>query len=644
MSDQCALDKNGSLKDASEIDFYNSESDERPTEPSSAPAGPRRSFRKRDTTKLTLYLEAQKADDDGNPKAAPKTKISTAPRAPRTKQVPETAAEAADEDFDDMPELGDVSDSEDEFDGDSDAELDNDELADLLPTKTVPARGGNSTRLQKRKRTVEEAGAPRRNVTVEEVDDEDGDVNPQNTATNEELGDDSSKQTFKNPIYYFYELVGKNSEGFPGNPGDKHYKCRHGNGRIITVTKKMRYNISGLTTHLRKDFPVMYRLYQALYTRRDEPITPQEIDLARGKIPVDSEAAKLYLGRIETATANIIQSLENQAKKARGDFSQEVFNTLLAQYIVACDQPFDTVEKPEFIRLMEYTHHGSTLNFSIPGRTAITSRIMKMGEDTVAGTPGQELESKVSISLDAWTSPNQHPFLAIVAHYISNEGQLEELLIDFRELVGEHSGENMAEEVFNCLQTYGLDDGRLLGVNMDNASNCDTLADCLAVKLDNIGVSFDPIAGRIRCMPHTAHLSAVKLLEAIGVISKSSRKKAEGKTALYQDSVTASLAREDDEDWEEDDEDEEEGNEEEDAEGSSGKAGKLKSVTKLRKIIRSIRGSPQRRQEWIKEVEESVAFKSGRLGKRPLMLILDVRTRWSSTHQMLRMYSLHKNL
>jgi hypothetical protein len=53
---------------------------------------------------------------------------------------------------------------------------------------------------------------------------------------------------------------------------------------------------------------------------------------------------------------------------------------------VACDQPFDEVEKPEFIRLMEYTHHGSTLNFKMPGRTAIRSRIMKMGEDTIEGT------------------------------------------------------------------------------------------------------------------------------------------------------------------------------------------------------------------------------------------------------------------
>jgi hypothetical protein len=38
----------------------------------------------------------------------------------------------------------------------------------------------------------------------------------------------------------------------------------------------------------------------------------------------------------------------------------------------------------------------------------------------------QELDSKVSVSLDAWTSSNQHPFLAIVAHYITNEGKLGE--------------------------------------------------------------------------------------------------------------------------------------------------------------------------------------------------------------------------
>ncbi|KAJ6522625.1 hypothetical protein B0H10DRAFT_1664643, partial [Mycena sp. CBHHK59/15] len=53
-------------------------------------------------------------------------------------------------------------------------------------------------------------------------------------------------------------------------------------------------------------------------------------------------------------------------------------------------------------------------------------------------------------------SPNGYSFIAIVAHYITNDGKLEELLIDFQELMGEHSGENMAEVVWNTLEIYGL--------------------------------------------------------------------------------------------------------------------------------------------------------------------------------------------
>lgn len=34
--------------------------------------------------------------------------------------------------------------------------------------------------------------------------------------------------------------------------------------------------------------------------------------------------------------------------------------------------------------------------------------------------------------------------------------RIEELLIDFRELIGEHSGENMAEAVWQTLELYDL--------------------------------------------------------------------------------------------------------------------------------------------------------------------------------------------
>lgn len=67
------------------------------------------------------------------------------------------------------------------------------------------------------------------------------------------------------------------------------------------------------------------------------------------------------------------------------------------------------------------------------------------------------VEGKISISLDAWTSSNNYAFMAIVAHYITKAGQLEELLIDFRELDGEHSGDNMAEATWETLTCYGIE-------------------------------------------------------------------------------------------------------------------------------------------------------------------------------------------
>jgi hypothetical protein len=65
---------------------------------------------------------------------------------------------------------------------------------------------------------------------------------------------------------------------------------------------------------------------------------------------------------------------------------------------------------------------------------------------------------------------------------------------------------------------------------------------------------------------------------------------------------------------------------------------------KLRKIVRAVRSSSQRRQSWAREIqfvhlEGSNPSKISNDCSASRMLILDVRTRWASTHQMLRMLS-----
>jgi hypothetical protein len=42
----------------------------------------------------------------------------------------------------------------------------------------------------------------------------------------------------------------------------------------------------------------------------------------------------------------------------------------------------------------------------------------------MSNTQSQSMKGKVSLSLDTWTSSNGIAFLAIVAHYVTNEGEL----------------------------------------------------------------------------------------------------------------------------------------------------------------------------------------------------------------------------
>ncbi|KIK76945.1 hypothetical protein PAXRUDRAFT_28888, partial [Paxillus rubicundulus Ve08.2h10] len=153
-----------------------------------------------------------------------------------------------------------------------------------------------------------------------------------------------------------------------------------------------------------------------------------------------------------------------------------------------------------------------------------------------------ELEGKVNLSLDAWTSSNGYAFLAIVMHYVIGDWKLEEVLLEFQELIGEHSGENMAGVVWDTLDCYGLK-GRIQAIASDNATNNDTMMESLENHSLNEGLIFDAIEGRIHCVPHTVHLVVLELLEGLGLMSAAERKASEGS---YQETTTTPVDRSED--------------------------------------------------------------------------------------------------
>lgn len=66
-------------------------------------------------------------------------------------------------------------------------------------------------------------------------------------------------------------------------------------------------------------------------------------------------------------------------------WNQEHFETLVAKWVAACDQPFIAVNKLEFREMLQYAHHHSPNPLKIPGDDAVKLCITKMSTAMVEG-------------------------------------------------------------------------------------------------------------------------------------------------------------------------------------------------------------------------------------------------------------------
>ncbi|KAG2052458.1 hypothetical protein BDR06DRAFT_838528, partial [Suillus hirtellus] len=127
-----------------------------------------------------------------------------------------------------------------------------------------------------------------------------------------------------------------NSNGQVGNVGDKHYKCYLGNCKILTIMCVMKSSLNGLISHLKTHFPPMYQLYLLLKSCGTPP-TDDELKIVWGEKVLNAI-------QLKQASVNIVDAFNKQVTKAFSDWNQAKFEELLAQWLVACDQPFEEVE------------------------------------------------------------------------------------------------------------------------------------------------------------------------------------------------------------------------------------------------------------------------------------------------------------
>jgi hypothetical protein len=112
--------------------------------------------------------------------------------------------------------------------------------------------------------------------------------------------------------------------------------------------------------------------------------------------------------------------------------------------------------------------------------------------------------SKVTLSFDAWSSPNYLSMLGVVGHWIDADRQLKTGLLALKVVEG-HYGSEMADVLQEVITNYKIED-KVGAFQMDNATNNDTALDALAIP----GV--DRHQSRLRCFGHIINLVVKAML------------------------------------------------------------------------------------------------------------------------------------
>jgi len=179
-------------------------------------------------------------------------------------------------------------------------------------------------------------------------------------------------------------------------------------------------------------------------------------------------------------------------------FKEHDLKEYFLKALLATNLAFDCSNNLAFRPAFKY----SLPEVEIPRPTTLTLHLKRLAKSTVDDIRTcLPAAGKIPLAANTWTSPNKLPYLAIVAYWISNSWQIEEVLIGLEAIRGSHTGANMAGIIYDVLARYGIQD-RILGFTTDSASNNQTLTEALNNSWGLLSVEWCQLENHIPCMAH----------------------------------------------------------------------------------------------------------------------------------------------
>ncbi|KAJ6001162.1 hypothetical protein N7481_001571 [Penicillium waksmanii] len=322
-----------------------------------------------------------------------------------------------------------------------------------------------------------------------------------------------------------------------------------------------------------------------------------EIHLAKHNNFENSDSEDPCEGSSETKQLSIASIFQSRAEHdIRALLEQNIL-----RWVVSDDVVFTAIESPMFQQIFKDLPDAPLPFFS---RTVVCcidadfDRCRIQLIDELARTC-----STIALSLDVWTSKNQKAILGVIGHCVSTGFKHQERVLEFSELAGSHSRENMAEPLQKMLIEPHFED-KLLTITADNASNNETLAselylnpleDCNSENYMVPGkgrLRFQGIDSYIRCLARVLNLMVRDILSGM-------------KCGDHKPAIEAC-----------------------DLLQGNKKIRRQSALARIRIMARWILRTPQRRQQW------KVTCQANGLNDK--FIEYDVETRWNSTYRMIK--------
>ncbi|XP_030221999.1 zinc finger BED domain-containing protein 1 [Gadus morhua] len=183
---------------------------------------------------------------------------------------------------------------------------------------------------------------------------------------------------------------------------------------------------------------------------------------------------------------------------------------LLTRFICEDMRPINAIYGSGFQALI----HELEPRFNIPCFRTISGNITKLYETTKDGIREMLCGEKLGLTTDGWSSLATESYVTVTAHFIDEDWEMRNVVLDMSELQTAHTAANVSACIDKVLQEFQVPRESVLAITTDNATNYVNAVERYLRITD------------IPCMAHTINLAARKGLSERSVATAVSRLKA----------------------------------------------------------------------------------------------------------------------